>query len=119
MALVVLPLVTDLNGITELADDRRALLALVVGLGLLGTGLAYILYYFIVEKLGAVTASSATYLPPVVALLIGWLLVDEPLHPLDGVAVLLILLGVAILRATPAQQAPAVRPRPPASEELS
>ena len=45
-----------------------------VGLGILGTGVAYVLYYFIVDHLGAVTASSATYIPPVVALGIGWLL---------------------------------------------
>lgn len=96
----MLALVTDLDGITALAHDRRALLALVVGLGLLGTGLAYVLYYFIVDGLGAVTASSATYIPPVVALLVGWLFVNEPLQPLDGLAVLLILVGVAVLRST-------------------
>jgi drug/metabolite transporter (DMT)-like permease len=64
------------------------------------TGVAYILYYFIVEKLGAVTASSATYIPPVVALAIGWLLVDEPLQLFDGIAVLLILSGVVVLRVS-------------------
>ena len=108
LALITLPLVTDLHGITALADDRRALLGLVLGLGLLGTGLAYILYYSIVENLGAVTASGASYIPPVVALAIGWLLVSEPLHVLDGVAVLLILTGVAVLRLTTRQIPPEV-----------
>lgn len=99
LALVGLLLVTDLTGITAVADETRTLLGLVLGLGLLGTGLAFILYYFIVERLGAVTASSATYLPPVVALAIGWLLVDEPLDLLDGLAVLLIIGGVVVVRA--------------------
>jgi drug/metabolite transporter (DMT)-like permease len=107
LALLTLLLVTDLSGLTELADDRTALLGVVIGLGLLGTGLAYILYYFLVNSLGAVTASSATYLPPVVALAIGWLLVGEPLRLSDGVAVLLILTGVAVLRAAPRQVAAA------------
>ena len=34
---------------------------LIIGLGLLGTGLAYIIYYYIVDRLGAVTASSASW----------------------------------------------------------
>jgi drug/metabolite transporter (DMT)-like permease len=98
LALLTLALVTDLDGITDIGEDPKALTALVLGLGLLGTGVAYILYYFIVDRLGAITASSATYIPPVVALAIGWLLVGEPIDLLDGVAVLLILIGVSVLR---------------------
>jgi drug/metabolite transporter (DMT)-like permease len=98
-ALVGLLVLTDLQGITAVAEDTRTLLGLVVGLGLLGTGLAFILYYVIVDRLGAVTASSATYIPPVVALAIGWLLVGERLDVLDGLAVALILGGVVVVRA--------------------
>jgi drug/metabolite transporter (DMT)-like permease len=100
IGLVTLGAVTDLHGITAIGGDPRALAGLVVGLGLLGTGLAYVLYYVIVERLGAITASSATYVPPVVALAIGWLLADEPIRPVDGFAVLLILTGV-VVSATP------------------
>ena len=98
LAALTLALLTDLDGITEIGDDPKALWALVLGLGLLGTGGAYILYYFIVDRLGAITASSVTYIPPVVALAIGWLLVDEPIDALDGAALLLILAGVLVLR---------------------
>jgi len=105
LALLSLMIVTDLDGITAIRDDGRALVGLTLGLGFLGTGVAYILYYFIVDRLGAVTASSATYIPPVVALAIGWLLVDEPLDVLDAVAVLLILVGVMILRSRSARAA--------------
>jgi drug/metabolite transporter (DMT)-like permease len=82
----------------ELREDTRALVALVVGLGLLGTGVAYILYDVVVERLGAVTAASSTYIPPVVALVICWLVAGEPITWLDGVAVLLVLTGVIALR---------------------
>ena len=98
LALLTLAAVTDLEGITAIGGDLKALTGLVIGLGILGTGAAYILYYFIVGRLGAITASSATYIPPVVALAIGWLLVGEPLDLLDGAAVLLILAGVLVLR---------------------
>lgn len=98
LGLLILLAVTRFDGITAVVRDRRALVGLVVGLGLLGTGVAYLLYYFLVEELGAVTASGATYIPPVVALAIGWLAVGEPLTWWDGLAVLLILAGVVILR---------------------
>ena len=94
IALITLVAVTDLDGVTAIAGDPQALAGLVIGLGLLGSGLAYILYYVIVDRLGAVTAASSTYLPPVVALAIGWLLVGETIAPVDGLAALLILAGV-------------------------
>ena len=96
--LLILLTVTSFDGITEIGSDTRASIALVVGLGLMGTGVAYILYYFIVRELGAVTASDTTYIPPVVALAIGWLAVGEPLLWWDAVAVLAILAGVVIIR---------------------
>jgi drug/metabolite transporter (DMT)-like permease len=104
--LVSLALVTDFDGITAIRHDLHALLGLVIGLGLLGTGVAYLLYYFIVTELGAVTASSATYLPPVVAMLIGWLLVGESITVLDVAGVGAILSGVILLR----QRTPSARP---------
>lgn len=96
--LLILLTVTSFDGITEIGSDTRASIALVVGLGLMGTGVAYILYYFIVRELGAVTASGTTYIPPVVALAIGWLAVGEPLVWWDAVAMLAILAGVVIIR---------------------
>lgn len=98
LALLTLLALTDLDGIGDLAGDSRALVGVVIGLGLLGTGVAYVLYYYLVGALGAVNASSATYIPPVVALAIGWLLVGEPLVVLDAAAVVLILCGVVLVR---------------------
>ncbi len=97
-ALLTLAILTDRTGMGAIAGDPRALLAMAVGLGLMGTGVAYILYYFLVAELGAITASTATYIPPIVALAIGWLLVGEPLDGVDAVAVGLILAGVTLLR---------------------
>jgi drug/metabolite transporter (DMT)-like permease len=111
LGLLTLAVLTDLDGITAVAGDARALAGLVVGLGLLGTGVAYILYYVIVERLGAIAASSSTYVPPVVALAIGWLLAGEPIGPVDGVGVLLILSGV-LVAARPPRLAGRVRARP-------
>ncbi len=99
LALLVLLLGVDLGGVSKLFDHPRAAWAMVVGLGLLGTGVAYVLYYFIVDRLGAVVASGVTYLPPVVALMIGVLLVGEPVRALDLVAMVAILAGVGLLQS--------------------
>lgn len=70
-----------------------------LGLGLCGTGLAYIAYYLIVDRLGAVMASGVTYIPPVVALAVGALMIGEPVHATDLVAMVAILVGVAVLQS--------------------
>ncbi len=98
LGLLLLALFNDYSGMTDILTDMHATAGLIVGLGLLGTGLAYILYYYIVEKLGAISASSVTYIPPVVALLIGALIVGEPIALLDYGATLLIFAGVFLLK---------------------
>lgn len=99
IALLVLLLVTDPHGAGRVFTDTRAATGLILGLGLTGTGIAYILYYFLVNKVGAVAAAGVTYIPPVVALLIGVLLAGEPVDALDIAAAAIILTGVLILQS--------------------
>ena len=98
LALLLLSLVTDYNGIGKIWTDTHASLGLVVGLGLLGTGGAYLIYYYIVDHLGAVVASSVNYIPPIVALLIGSFIVGEPIELIDCLATAIIFLGVFLLK---------------------
>lgn len=98
LAMVFLFMVTSLDGINTVFADTRAWVGLVFGLGLCGTGLAYIAYYYIVANLGALAASSVTYIPPVVALVIGVFLAGDVINPLGYVAMILILSGVALLQ---------------------
>ncbi|QRM33865.1 DMT family transporter [Microvirga sp. VF16] len=99
LALVILLATTDPGGIMQIFGDIRASLGLIVGLGFLGTSVAYILYYLIVDRLGAVAASSVTYIPPVVALVIGAVLAGEPVQAVDVLAMATILVGVGILQS--------------------
>jgi drug/metabolite transporter (DMT)-like permease len=59
----------------ELTPTR---VASVVMLGLFGTGIAYVLNYRIIAELGATAASLVTYLIPVVAVVVGIVVLDEP-----------------------------------------
>ncbi len=97
VASVLLLLVTPVGGARAILDDHIATAGLIVGLGLLGTGVAYLLYYLIVERMGAVRASTVTYLPPVVALLIGAVFAGESIALREYSAAGLILGGVFLL----------------------
>jgi drug/metabolite transporter (DMT)-like permease len=99
-ALGILAVVTPFAGLNNIAHSAVALTGLVFGLGLTGTGIAYVLYYYIVQRMGAVQASTVTYLPPVVALLIGSLLVGEPLRAMSLLGMTAILGGVYTIQAS-------------------
>jgi drug/metabolite transporter (DMT)-like permease len=98
-ALLTMFLITDFNGITNITNDTHIFLGLIIGLSLLGTGLAYILYYYIIEELGAVAASTVTYIPPIVALTIGYFFINEDIDLIDCIGTILIFLGVFIINS--------------------
>jgi len=95
-ALIILTAITDFTGITHVLRSWQAAGGVVIGLGIFGTGIAFLAYYFLLEKLGAVTASGATYITPTVALLIGWI-AGEKVGALDLASIALILASIAIL----------------------
>ena len=96
-ALIGLALFTNFDHIENIFIDTHTAWGMVIGLGILGTGVAYLLYYYLIDQLGAVIASSSTYTPPVVALIIGGLFVGEDIKFLDVFASGLILSGVVLL----------------------
>jgi drug/metabolite transporter (DMT)-like permease len=65
-------------------------------LGFIGTGLAYVVYYDILDKVGSAIASSVTYITPLVGVLMGALLLNESISWNQPVGGLVILLGAAI-----------------------
>ncbi|MGH8077901.1 MAG: DMT family transporter [Lysobacter sp.] len=65
-------------------------------LGMLCTGLAYALYYRLIQRIGAGRAATVTYLVPLFAVAWAWMLLDEPLTLTMGIAGALILGSVAL-----------------------
>ncbi|ELA8728406.1 DMT family transporter [Morganella morganii] len=98
LALVILACITPFTGITAITQDSTASLGLIIGLGLLGTGVAYLTYYYLILNLGAVVASSVTYIPPVVALIVGFLAANEQLGVTEILSMVLIMSGVFLLQ---------------------
>lgn len=76
-------------------------LALAV-LGVIGTGLAYVINYALIRTEGAVGASVVTYLVPVASVALGFLVLDEtaPLLSLLGIATILVGVRLSRRRAT-------------------
>lgn len=106
LSLMMLSAITPFQGIGQIAGDLHASLGLIIGLGLLGTGLAYLIYYFIIAKSGAVVASSVTYIPPVVALVIGAFL-GEAIGLYEVFATALILVAILLINKKQANKSEA------------
>jgi drug/metabolite transporter (DMT)-like permease len=69
-----------------------------LGLVLLGTVAAYILYYALLERTGATFVSTVTYIIPINGLLWGAVILGEPLSARILTSSALILLGVLLVR---------------------
>jgi drug/metabolite transporter (DMT)-like permease len=70
--------------------------ASVLALGALGTGLAYVWLTNIVQGWGATNASTVTYLTPLVGVVLGVVLLGETLSWNQPVGALVVVLGIAI-----------------------
>jgi drug/metabolite transporter (DMT)-like permease len=68
----------------------------VVALGVLGLGVAYLLYFALISEAGASRAILVTYLVPSIALLYGAAVLDESVGASDVAGLLLILAGVTL-----------------------
>lgn len=84
-----------------------------LALGCLGSGVAYVLTFRVINKSDATTASTVTYLTPVVAITAGALFLAEPISWNQPVGGLLIVLGAAIAQGLikPRARSPQLRPR--------
>lgn len=75
-------------------------------LGVLCTGVAFVMYYRLIARIGAGRASTVTYLVPLFGVAWAWMLLGEPLTLSMGIAGAMILGSVAI------SQRASARPRP-------
>ena len=72
--------------------------AAIAVLGIIGTGFAYVLNYQIITSEGATVASTVTYLLPVVAIVLGVLVLGESITVTTLAGIALVLAGVALTR---------------------
>jgi drug/metabolite transporter (DMT)-like permease len=77
-------------------------LAAVAGLAVFCTAIAFIAFFALVSEVGPVRATVITYVNPAVALLLGVVLLSEPLTPGAVLGFVLILAGSALTARRPA-----------------
>jgi drug/metabolite transporter (DMT)-like permease len=70
--------------------------AAMLALGILGTGLAYVMYYQLLAQVGSAIGSAVTYLSPIVGVILGVLLLGETISWNEPVGAAIVLLGAAV-----------------------
>ena len=94
-ALTLLPIYLFSGPLVTTVPDIASVAAIVT-LGALGSGVAYLLYYKILDVVGSAIASSVTYITPVIAVILGVMLLGEQLHWYEPVGGVIVVLGAAI-----------------------
>ncbi|MBS7537679.1 DMT family transporter [Ancylobacter lacus] len=96
-SLLLLPAVAAVDQPWRLPLPSPKVMGALAGLGVLSTGIAYILYFRILARNGATNISLVTFLVPVSAILLGALVLGEALEPHDAAGFALITLGLAAI----------------------
>lgn len=96
-AAVMLAIALGVSGVQTPHVNAESVAAIAV-LGIIGTGFAYVLNYQIITSEGATVASTVTYLLPVVAIVLGVLVLGESVTVTTLAGIALVLAGVALTR---------------------
>ena len=94
---MLLPIMLLADRPWELAPPHMATWGAVLGVGLLSTALAYVLYFRILAVAGATNLLPVTFLIPISAILLGAFLLGETLLPRDFLGMALIGAGLALI----------------------
>jgi drug/metabolite transporter (DMT)-like permease len=87
------------DGLLALPPDATAWFA-VTWLGMLGSGLAYLLFFRLVRAWGATRTTMVTYAMPIVGISLGFMVLREQLHPIEIVGSVLVLAGLILANSS-------------------
>jgi len=76
-----------------------------IALGIVCTGVAFVIYYQLIYRVGAPRAATVAYLIPLFGVFWAWLLRDEAITTTMAVACTLILVGVSLSQQRSVQRA--------------
>ena len=94
-SLTLLP-VYLLSGPLLISNPTLIAIVSTVILGALGSGVAYLLFYKVLNVVGSAIAASVTYITPIIAVVLGVVLLNEQLHWYEPVGGIIVILGAAI-----------------------
>lgn len=96
-SLFILPLALVVDAPWTMAMPSQAAIGSLLGLSLLCTAIAYLLFFHILTRAGATNTSLVTLVVPPSAILLGWAFLGETLTLLQFAALLLIALGLVTI----------------------
>ncbi|MEI7742723.1 MAG: DMT family transporter [Chloroflexota bacterium] len=101
-ALIVVPLALVIERPFETVHPAPVAFLAVVWLGVLGSGVAYLCYFTILQNWGATRTSLVAYLLPVVGIALGAIVLSDPVtfNRIGGTA--LVIAGIALVNSAPA-----------------
>jgi len=94
---ILLPMVLIIDAPWTLPMPSNHAVGAIVGLALLSTALAYILFFRVLASAGAVAISLVTVLIPVTAVLLGTMVLHEPLLLRHGLGMAVIAFGLVLI----------------------
>ncbi len=106
-SLIMLPIALFLEPLPDVTSLSAAVVGSLSALGALGTGIAFLVFYTLIERVGATNATMVTYLVPVVAVIAGVVVLDERLSWVALLGGAVVVLGIYLtqraLPKTPAE----------------
>lgn len=96
-SLVLLPIALTVDGVTTLNQASSSTWISIIGLAVMSTAIAYVLYFKILELAGATNVLLVTLLVPVSAILLGSLFLDESLQLIHFIGMAMIALGLSFI----------------------
>jgi drug/metabolite transporter (DMT)-like permease len=95
--IILLPVVWWIDKPLQLANPSLQVWLSILALAIFSTAFAYILFFRILSSSGATNVVLVTFLAPVTASLLGWLMLDEQLQAKHFIGIACIGLGLAII----------------------
>jgi drug/metabolite transporter (DMT)-like permease len=91
VSLLFVGIVTERGSVPKLVPT---VIAAVLYLGVVGSALAFVGWYWLLNKTTATNSSLVLFVTPIVALVLGWLVLQEGVEPAVALGTFLILSGV-------------------------
>jgi drug/metabolite transporter (DMT)-like permease len=111
-ALIATPLALAIDGAPDLSISTEASLSW-IGLGALSSGVAYVIFFTLVQRISATSISLVSYLIPLVATVMGWAVLDEHIGVNLFVGLAMIIVGMLLVNGATRRQ------REPVAAEIS
>ncbi|NOH96666.1 DMT family transporter [Vibrio sp. 99-70-13A1] len=95
--MILLPISLLVDGPLNISSVSSHTWFAIIGLAVVSTALAYVMYFKIIELAGATNVLLVTLLVPVSAILLGYIFLNETLEPIHFVGMSLIALGLSAI----------------------